>query len=315
MKRFSSMTTTQIARICGVSQGTVDRALHDRPGIAPQTKARILEVAREFDYIPSVGGKTPAGKSMLIGVVLYDLYNPFFSKLAMSLVNEFQSVGYSVIFQFSDKSLDRERSALDYFNYIGVDGIVLFSVGSDNAEYLSYLHSLMRPTVAIGNRMEGIAYIGIDDKRAMYDLTEQLSRQYPVGELVYFSPSLKKELHSLNAQRLRFEGFRQAAKACGRPWRLATDESELSLDCGGIICSTDHYAARARKHLGLSHTLPVAGFDRASFSTEECFMTVEYSTDRIAKECQNYILKRNFDPLIPHTVLAASVLDAPRKSV
>ena len=73
MKRFSSMTTTQIARICGVSQGTVDRALHDRPGIKEETKARILEVAREFAYVPSVKGARQDGKSMLIGVVLCNM--------------------------------------------------------------------------------------------------------------------------------------------------------------------------------------------------------------------------------------------------
>ncbi|MBQ9117202.1 MAG: helix-turn-helix domain-containing protein, partial [Clostridia bacterium] len=47
------MTTTQLARICGVSQGTVDRALHNRGGINPETKARILEIAKEYDYRPN----------------------------------------------------------------------------------------------------------------------------------------------------------------------------------------------------------------------------------------------------------------------
>ena len=303
MKRFSSVTTTQIARICGVSQGTVDRALHDRAGISPATKARILEVAREFAYVPSLGGRNPTGRSMLIGVVLYDLYNAFFSKLAMSLVNAFQRLGYSVIFQFSDKSLEAERAALEYFNYIGVDGIVLFSVGSDDETYLSYLRSMMCPTVAVGNRMTGLTYIGVDDAQAMYELTKQVLQKCGSGELVYFAPILRRELHALNAQKLRFEGFRRAAEAYGRAWRLATDVSELFLDCGGIVCSTDHYAHLARRHLGNAVTIPLAGFDCASFSAEEALMTVEYSTDRIAEECGNYILKRSFDPRIPHTVL------------
>ena len=302
MKRFSSVTTTQIARICGVSQGTVDRALHDRAGIAPATKERILEVAREFSYVPSLQGRISTGRSMLIGVVLYDLYNAFFSKLAMSLVNAFQEVGYSVIFQFSDKSLSAERAALEYFNYVGVDGIVLFSVGSDDGTYLSFLRSMMCPTVTVGNRMTGLPYIGVDDAQAMYDLTLQMAQECESGELVYFAPALRRELHTLNAQRLRFAGFCQAAEECGRTWRLATDASTLSLDCGGIVCSTDHYAHLARRQLGVDGAIPIAGFDCVSFSSEEGVMTVEYSTDRIARECGNYILRRNFDPRIPHTV-------------
>ena len=98
MKRFSRITTTQLARICGVSQGTVDRALHDRGGISPKTREKILAVAKEYDYVPSIKTKSEQGRSMLIGVVLYDLYNEFFSKLAMSLVNEAKRAGYSVVF-------------------------------------------------------------------------------------------------------------------------------------------------------------------------------------------------------------------------
>ncbi|MBR2461451.1 MAG: LacI family DNA-binding transcriptional regulator [Clostridia bacterium] len=80
MKRFSKITTTQIARICGVSQGTVDRALHNRGGINSETRARVLEVAKEYDYRPNIQMGESAN-SMLIGVVLFDLYNEFFPSL------------------------------------------------------------------------------------------------------------------------------------------------------------------------------------------------------------------------------------------
>ena len=303
MKRFSSMTTTQIARICGVSQGTVDRALHDRPGIHPETRERILAVAREYAYVPTVRGTQPNGKSMLIGVVLYDLYNGFFSKLAMSLVNCFQTIGYSVIFLFSNKELAAERSAVDYFNYIGVDGIILFSVGSDDVEYLSYLRSIMRPLVTVGNRMRGVSYIGVDDEQAMYDLTVKMPQKD--GELLYFAPILKKTLHSLNAQYRRFDGFRRAAEERGQAWRLVTDESDLCDNCAGIVCSTDHYVLRVLEHFEFSCQAPLAGFDHVSAlsHSKERILTVEYSTDRIAEECMHYFLKRKFEPHIPHTVL------------
>lgn len=303
MKRFSSMTTTQIARICGVSQGTVDRALHNRPGISTETRERILAVVREYAYVPSMKGTQPNGKSMLIGVVLYDLYNSFFSKLAMSLVNVFQEVGYSVIFLFSNKVLTAERSAIDYFNYIGVDGIVLFSVGSDDAEYLSYLRSIMRPLATVGNRMEGLTYIGVDDERAMYDLTMQMPQSD--GALQYFAPVLRKSLHSLNAQYRRFDGFCRAAEERGQAWRLITDELDLRDDCGGIVCSTDHYVLRVLDRFAFSCHVPLAGFDHVPALSHigDQVLTVEYSTDQIAKECMHYFLKRNFDPCIPHMVL------------
>ncbi|MBE6589470.1 MAG: LacI family transcriptional regulator [Ruminococcaceae bacterium] len=303
MKRFSSITTTQLARICGVSQGTVDRALHDRGGISKETKERILAVAKEYEYVPGIGGKAVKGRSMLIGVVLYDLYNSFFSKLAMSFVKCAKREGYSVIFLFSNKDLKEEKAAIDYFNYIGVDGIVLFSVGSDDEEYLEYLHSVVRPIVMVGNRMAGFPYIGIDDAQAMYELSLTVLEKTQ-GEIVYFAPILKRELHTHNAQRERFEGFCRAVEERGRMWRLVTEEGELTFDVGGIVCSTDHYMLRVLRTLKTSYEGVLAGFDGVALSevTDRTALTVEYPTDRIAAECMRFFLKRNWNGHVPYTI-------------
>ena len=304
MKRFSSITTTQLARICGVSQGTVDRALHDRAGIDPKTKERILSIAREYEYVPSIIGKESKGRSMLIGVVLFDLYNEYFSKLAMSLTEKARADGYSVIFLFSNKDIKAEKSAIDYFSYIGVDGIVLFSVGSDSEEYKNYLHSIKKPIVTLGNRLFDLAYIGIDDMTAMYDLTCRMIVETE-GEMQYFAPILKKPLHKENAQHLRLSGFERAMREHRRAYRVVYEESELSERCAATVCSTDHYVLRALKRLGITGAHRIAGFDNASaaFSLGIRVATVDYSTDAIAAECMSYFLRRKYNPKIPHSVL------------
>lgn len=303
MRRFSKITTTQLARICGVSQGTVDRALHNRGDINPKTRERILEVAREYDYIPTVQNKDQAN-SMLIGVILFDLYNEFFSKLAMSLVNAANNAGYSVIFQFSNKNEKNERAALEYFNYIGVDGIVLFSVGSDSEEYKNYLQSLKKPIVLIGNKMFDLPYIGIDDTVAMREVTQQIAEKIHSGDILYYAPILKKNLHSLNAQRLRLNGFIEAVTSLKRSYRVVTSIDEVS-DFGGIICSTDYYALKVLKHFGYTKNMIVSGFDNVSFLSklDVPILTVDYSTDRIATECINYILGRCFVTEIEHRLV------------
>lgn len=299
MKRFSKITTTQLARICGVSQGTVDRALHDRGEISPATRERILAVAREYDYVPHLKNGTDS-RAILIGVVLFDLYNEFFSKLAMNLVSEAKALGYSVIFQFTEKDLQNERAALEYFDYIGVDGILLFSAGSDSEEYKNYLHSLKKPLVLIGNRMFDLPYIGIDDHRAMYDLTVKMLAATH-GPLVYYAPPLGRLLHSKNAQRLRLDGFLEAVQEAGREYRIATEEGALG-DCGGIVCATDHYALKVLRHLHFPPALAIAGFDNIALldHIRARVLTVEYPTDRIAQECLHYILGSRYTAQIPH---------------
>ncbi|MBE6707605.1 MAG: LacI family transcriptional regulator [Ruminococcaceae bacterium] len=303
MRRFSKITTTQLARICGVSQGTVDRALHNRGDINPKTCERILEVAREYDYIPSVQNKDQAN-SMLIGVILFDLYNEFFSKLAMSLVNAANKAGYSVIFQFSNKNEKSERAALEYFNYIGVDGIVLFSVGSDSEEYKNYLQLLKKPIVLIGNKMFDFPYIGIDDAVAMREVTQRIAKKIPSGDILYFAPILKKNLHSLNAQRLRLNGFIEAVTSLKKTYRVVTSIDEVS-NFGGIVCSTDYYALKVLKHFRYIENIIISGFDNISFlsNVDVPILTVDYSTDRIATECINYILGRLFVTEIQHRLV------------
>lgn len=45
-------TIKDIAKLCGVSEGTVDRAINDRAGINPETKKRIMEVVEQVNYKP-----------------------------------------------------------------------------------------------------------------------------------------------------------------------------------------------------------------------------------------------------------------------
>ena len=303
MKRFSKITTTQLARICGVSQGTVDRALHNRPGINEKTRERILAVAREYDYVPHVKGKN-AENSMLIGVVLFDFYNEFFSKLAMRLVREAKKMGYSLIFQFSEKDLDRERTAIEYFDYIGVDGIILFSAGSDNPEYENYLRSVTKPLILIGNRLFNLPYVGIDDRQAMKDVTLRLMKNSAKKDVVYYAPILRKNLNKDNAQNLRLQGFTDAMKQRRRRFRIVTDLKDLS-NAGVIVCATDYYAVSVLKHLGFPLDVKISGFDNISMleNLNAPILTVEYSTDEIALECLNYILGRPYHPQIGYRLV------------
>jgi LacI family transcriptional regulator len=48
----------EIARALGISIGTVDRALHARPGISPKTRAKILKKAEELNYKPNIAART-----------------------------------------------------------------------------------------------------------------------------------------------------------------------------------------------------------------------------------------------------------------
>jgi LacI family transcriptional regulator len=72
----------EIARHLGVSIGTVDRALHARPGISPRTRARVLEVVEKLQYRPNVAARTlKLNRRLRIGVHLPHQITSFFDPL------------------------------------------------------------------------------------------------------------------------------------------------------------------------------------------------------------------------------------------
>jgi LacI family transcriptional regulator len=48
----------QIATALGISIGTVDRALHDRPGVNAQTRAKVLKLAEQLNYRPNIAARS-----------------------------------------------------------------------------------------------------------------------------------------------------------------------------------------------------------------------------------------------------------------
>jgi LacI family transcriptional regulator len=47
----------EIAEALNISIGTVDRALHARPGVNPETRARVLKIAEKLNYRPNVAAR------------------------------------------------------------------------------------------------------------------------------------------------------------------------------------------------------------------------------------------------------------------
>lgn len=61
----------EIARLCKVSIGTVDRSLHNRKGVASATRKRVLACAREHGFRPDpVARRLVTGKTTMVGAVL-----------------------------------------------------------------------------------------------------------------------------------------------------------------------------------------------------------------------------------------------------
>jgi LacI family transcriptional regulator len=83
----------EIAKSLGISIGTVDRALHDRPGINKETRRRILQRAKALGYRPNLAARfLVSQKQLRIGVNLPREIASFFDLVREGIVEAVHSV-------------------------------------------------------------------------------------------------------------------------------------------------------------------------------------------------------------------------------
>jgi LacI family transcriptional regulator len=91
-------TVKDVAREAGVSLGTVSRVLAKNTTVNERIRQRVEQVIETLGYSPSsLGRSLRLNKSDIIGLVIPDITNPFFSDLAKHLEILASAAGYSVL--------------------------------------------------------------------------------------------------------------------------------------------------------------------------------------------------------------------------
>lgn len=195
-KEKMGITIKEIALKCGVSVGTVDRALNNRTGISPKTKQKILQVAQELNYKPNFLAHSLAkGKTMTLGIVLFDLKNYLFTQLLQAMENKAKEQGYYIQLVLTNKELQTEKEAILHLVNRQVDGIILFTVNKGR-EYIHFLEELHTPIVTIGNYLSSQwQHIGINEREAMKEAASFVFQQ-GYEQIIYICPPFANQLDS-----------------------------------------------------------------------------------------------------------------------
>ncbi|MDC8103699.1 LacI family transcriptional regulator [Chryseobacterium sp. B21-037] len=133
MKRAS---IKDIARIAGVSVATVSYVINKKEGsrISEVTRNKILDIAEEINYTPNkIARSLKMSKSKLIGLIVPDISNDFYSNIARCIENEAMKLGYTILIGSSDENPDKFKKLTELFSQQQVDGMLVSPVaGSDD---------------------------------------------------------------------------------------------------------------------------------------------------------------------------------------
>lgn len=122
-----SINIKEIARQANVSPSSVSLVLNDKPNrISEQTKALIKKIAEENQYRPNVMARSLVTRqTKTLGLIIPDIENLFFSKLAKTLELEVRKDDYTLIIVNSNDNFNEDLLLIDLLISRGVDGLFL----------------------------------------------------------------------------------------------------------------------------------------------------------------------------------------------
>jgi len=145
----SPITISDIARMAKVSKATVSRVLTGNAPVNAETKARILSVMDQHGYIPNHYAQCLAGTpTRIIGVVVGELTNYFFTEVVKGIDQVLSAKGYSMLLCFTDWNEDKELETVQTLLRNKVDGVIL-SATSPSSPSIQALKESELPFVVV----------------------------------------------------------------------------------------------------------------------------------------------------------------------
>jgi LacI family transcriptional regulator len=149
-------TMKDVARRAGVSPATVSRVLNGSTTVSIDKRRAVMDWVRKLEYVPNVNAQTLVRKrAYLLGVILPDVSNPFFSEIFEQIETYAFSNGYNVIIGNSGGSGIKVLEYADSFLSRQVDGLLLCPVDIRENRWTDRLQAYC-PVVSITQSIEGV---------------------------------------------------------------------------------------------------------------------------------------------------------------
>jgi DNA-binding LacI/PurR family transcriptional regulator len=174
------VTMRDVARATGVSQSTVSRVLSGAPTtvpIADQTRERVLASARELGYRPNPLARGLRGmRTMLLGVIVRDITDPFFASAIEAASIEASRRGYNIVLGHAHGRADEAIALWRVLESRHCDAILVLGDMSDQPRLIEDLRDAHVPVVALwqGSVTDSIPSVGVDNRAGITAVLDHL---------------------------------------------------------------------------------------------------------------------------------------------
>lgn len=292
MEKSKNLTMTDIARLAGVSEATVSRALKDSPLINKETRAKVQRIARENNYeINAAARNFRTKKTHTLAVVLlvdrewgHEVSDAFLMVLLGSIADEAAQQGYDLLLSTNPKNV-ADLNAY-FLESKRADGLIIIGQGRNDPR-LDQLSAKKAPFIVWGAEVDDHDYltVGSDNVKGGYDAT-RLLLENGCKRVAFLGDVRHPEMEH------RWRGYRKALDDMGAdfderlvvPTDFSRSDGYSKADqmieggkpvCDAVFCVSDNIALGVMKRFAeagvrVPEDVAIVGFDDnplAMFST------------------------------------------------
>jgi len=331
----NNVSIKEISELSGVSVATVSRIINENGRYSKETEERVKRIIKENNYVPNMVAKgLRTNKMTNIGIILPDIQNEFFIKLAYEIEKNLFGYGYGTFICNTDEDIEIEQKRIQMMKVQNICGLVYISGGAGNAPETA----MEIPTIFIDRTPVNI---GPEDDFIVIESDNRQGGFVAVSELIEKGCRdiiMLTDRRRLSSQKLRIDGYRQAHGAAGygvdegkiidldkMDFKTAYDKVMELIDNGtrfdGIFASTDwlalgSYVALHERGIGIPDEVKIVGYDDISISEFNALpiTTVHQQIDLIGKNTVEYLLRLMDGKQVEEKLLKIPVYLVRRKS-
>jgi LacI family transcriptional regulator len=166
-------TIADVAARAGVSKATVSRVFSRPDVVRPETRDRVLEIARELSFVPSrVARSLAIGRTGSIGLFVPDIANPYFAPVIKAVQQEARRHDM-IVFTADSDEYDEDEYDLAGMMAQQADGLLLFSPRMPDSAILELADRV--PLVVLNREIDGVPAVIIPSDDGMTQAMEHLA--------------------------------------------------------------------------------------------------------------------------------------------
>lgn len=210
MEVQKSITMKDVARVAGVSVGTVSRVINNESGIKESTLQKVHAAIKELNYIPDVYARgMKKNRTETVALIIPTVWHPFFGEFAFHVEVELSKLNYKLLL-CNISGPKREMDYLTMLQQNKVDGIIAITYSPID----DYLSSNI-PFVSIDRTYENkeIACVSSDNQAGAELAADTLIERG--GSQFAFIGGHNKTINETKKRRIYFEKrIREAGYPC-----------------------------------------------------------------------------------------------------